>query len=56
MEMKIYLDKIQELSRYNNGVVLYPYKESKKIFNRFEQRLFWMEDKSVVTNGWLGEI
>lgn len=56
MEMKFYLEEIQELSRHNNGVVLYPYKDSKKVFNRFEQKIFWMGDKNVVINGWLGEI
>lgn len=56
MEMKIYLDKIENLSKTNNGVRLYPYKDPQKLLSRFEQRMFWIEDKYVLINGWLGEI
>ena len=56
MEMNLYLRKIEDLSKTNNGVVLYPYKNAQKLLYRFEQRLFWLGNKEVATHGWLGEM
>jgi hypothetical protein len=56
MTMEFFVNECANIAKTNCGIKLYPYDDKEKLYNRFLKKMFWLNNRAILEDGFLGEL